>query len=451
MLSGATPEQKRISIYSRAASYSLPVVDANGQEYAGLLETLEPLGTVTAKADSKHWKLRYNDIELQFSLGEARVRMKGGDFDLTAPFLMQNGRGLVPIASVGALLSRILGGPVSFSPASRRVFIGNITVHFTAQINGSSPPSLVMNFTAPVNPMIATDAGRLHMTFTHEPVVAPGTQALTFNNKLISSAIYQDGNGSSEITVIGNVPLFASFSGDRKTITIAPVPSPPVAAHALSSASRPETANASSPAEQANSGAHPYLVVVDPSHGGDDRGATLAGQLAEKDITLEIARRLRQELESRGMTALLLRTDDATINVDQRAGMTNAAHSAIYISLHVTSQGHGVRLYTALMPVGGESRGLFLDWDTAQASWLSRSQANAAVLLKSLQDARLPARELSAPLRPLNNITTAAIAIEIAPPADSAMALNSSEYEQLMASSIATALAAVHEKVGSVP
>jgi N-acetylmuramoyl-L-alanine amidase len=459
VLSGAVPEEKRIAVYSRVASYSLPVLDAGGQEYTGLLEALEPLGRVSAKADNKHWKLRYNDIELDFTLDKTRVRMRGSDFDLSSPFVMQNGRGLVRVSDLGPLLSRILGGPVTFSPASRRVFVGNIAVHFTAQIlptqgvpsqtTTATQPTLVMNFSASVNPTIATDAGKLHMTFTHDPIVPSGTQTLTFNNPAISSATYQDGNGAAEITIIGATPLFAKFSSDRKTITIAPAP---LAAAQTQVSPAPGGATAPSAAQtQGNAAPQPYFAVVDASHGGDDRGAALTGELAEKDVALAFALRLRQELEARGLTTLLLRNGDTSLDLDQRAGITNAAHPAIYLCVHVASQGNGVSLYTAMLPSGTEARGPFLDWDTAQASSLSRSQSAVAILAKGLQNSKIPARKLTASLRPLNNITTAAIALEIAPPASGVPGLNSPEYQQMIASAIATGVAAVRANPGSAP
>src|SRR5574337_609548 len=63
----AAPENKQISVYSTAANYSLPVLEKNGQDYVGLLEMLEPLGTVSAKADGSRWKFRYNDVDSEFS------------------------------------------------------------------------------------------------------------------------------------------------------------------------------------------------------------------------------------------------------------------------------------------------------------------------------------------------------------------------------------------------
>src|SRR5215469_16481988 len=40
------PGEKHLSVYSVAANYSLPLVEREGQDYVGLLELLEPLGTV---------------------------------------------------------------------------------------------------------------------------------------------------------------------------------------------------------------------------------------------------------------------------------------------------------------------------------------------------------------------------------------------------------------------
>jgi len=46
----AAPPEKHLSIYSTAANYSLPIVQRQGRDYVGLLELLEPLGAVSAKA-----------------------------------------------------------------------------------------------------------------------------------------------------------------------------------------------------------------------------------------------------------------------------------------------------------------------------------------------------------------------------------------------------------------
>jgi N-acetylmuramoyl-L-alanine amidase len=183
-----------------------------------------------------------------------------------------------------------------------------------------------------------------------------------------------------------------------------------------------------------------YFAVVDASHGGDDRGATLSDQLAEKDITLEFARQLRQQLENRGVTTLLLRDVDFNLTLDQRASQTNSIHPAIYICVHAASQGTGVRLYTALIPAGGESHGPFVSWETAQAASVSLSQAAAASMTVELRSKEISVRTLAAPLRPLNSITTAAVALEIASPTGKVSDLSSPDYQQLVASTLAAGI-----------
>jgi N-acetylmuramoyl-L-alanine amidase len=451
LLFSAPAEQKRVSIYSLVANYSLPVLERNGQDYAGLLEALEPLGKVSATTQGSTWTLRYNDLVCEFPAGSRFAQIRRERFDLHGSFLLEHGRGLVPVSSLGSVLSRILNGPVTFHEASRRIFIGSVAVHFTAQIAKRNPPTLVMHFTAPVNPMIATEPGKLHMIFSHEPLVAPGSPTLTFSDKVIPSASYQEGNGAAEITVNSRTPLFASFSNGNRTITIAPTPSAPPTQTAQSQtapAAAGAVAGASGPPRATPSAAPTAtFAVVDASHGGSERGEAITPQLAEKDVTLAFARTLQQQLQTRGLTTLLLRDGDTTLTLDQRAAMTNVAKAEIYISLHASSEGHGVRLYTAMLPAGGEDSGPFLDWNTAQSAFLPLSKAAAAGLAAPLQQQRVPVRVLMAPLRPLNNVTTAAVAIEVAPPQSGVADLDSPAYQQLVTSAIATGVLAVRDKL----
>jgi N-acetylmuramoyl-L-alanine amidase len=438
-LSGAPNDEKRLSIYSSAANYSLPVTSRNGQDYVGLFEVLEPLGTVSAKVDGSRWKVRYNKTDAEFTNGKVRAKIHGRNIDLPGNFLLENNRGLVPLTSLTTLLPNFLGGPVNFHETSRRLFIGNVAVHFTAQINKTPFPTLVMDFTSPVNPSISTGPGQLHMIFTHEPLVTPGSPNLTFDNPLIPSAAFAENNGAAEVQVNGSVPLFASFSNDGRRITIAPAPQ-----NASQTTTPALVAAVSTPPNGApNPGIEhtgPYFAVIDASHGGEERGTALTDQLAEKDVTLSLARRLRQDLEARGITAMLVRDGDTTINLDQRASMANEARPKIYVCIHAASEGTGVRLYSALIPPGDASRPPFLDWNTAQSSYLPLSQAVESGIAAEIQKKQITARTLIAPMRPLNNITTAAIAIEIAPPASDLNEVNSSAYQESVANAVVTAI-----------
>src|SRR5438105_5628928 len=454
LLSVGAGDQKRISIYSGSANYTLNVQDRDGKEYVDLLEILQPLGATSIRSDRSSWRLRFGNAESEFIPEKARVRIRGSDFDLPGKFKLENGRGLVPLASLSTLLPQFLGAPVAFRESSRRLFIGNVAVHFVAQVNRANPPSLVMEVSSPVNPMIATEPGKLRMIFTHEPLVPPGSQTLTFDSKIIPSANYAESNGAAEIAVNSSVPLLASFSNDGRTITIAPAPQKQLQTSIPAPEQQPTSATAIAPpqagAASSVTNASPpatYFAVVDASHGGEERGAALSDQLSEKDVTLAFARRLRQELESRGVSTLVLRDGDATLSLDQRANLANAAHPAIYMCIHAASQGTGVRLYGSMLPPGGENRGPFLDWDTAQSAFASASQTVEASLIAELQKKQIPVRTLIAPLRPLNNITAAAVAVEIAPTEAGISELNSPGFQQLVTETIATGIVAARERL----
>ncbi len=191
---------------------------------------------------------------------------------------------------------------------------------------------------------------------------------------------------------------------------------------------------------------------MDASHGGNDRGEALSTTLAEKDVTVAFARRLRQELENRGISTLVLRDSDANLSLDDRAFYANTTHAAVYVALHAASNGHGVRLYTALLPYSGEDdRGPFRSWTTAQQSSMPLSQAAAASVAAELKKAtgRCPHSHCAAP--PLNNIVTAAIAVEVAPSASDLSQLTSPDYQQLIASAVANGIVAIRAQLGAAP
>ena len=447
-LPAGSADEKHLSIYSASTNYSLPIADREGREYIGLLEILEPLGTVSAKNDGRRWRLRFGGIEAEFIQGRDRAKVHGREVTLFGPFLLENDHGLVPIVSLSPLLPRFLASPVTFNEASRRLFIGNIANHFTVEL---TPPRLVFNFTAPVNPTIATEPGRLYMIFRRDPVVSSGSPTLRFNDPAIPSATYSESNGQAEIDVKGTVPLIASFSNQGRTITIAPVEQAQTAPSTSQAPQMPATAPSAPPPVLSTAPAptpvpHHFFAVIDASHGGQDRGVALSDTLQEKDVVLGFARQLRQELQKRGISALVLRDSDATLTADQRAIFANTVHPVIYVALHAASDGHGVRLYTSLLPAAPDNNGPFLSWDAAQAAFLTTSQSALDAIATALRQQQIPVRTLSAQLRPLNNITAAAVAVEVAPPGTNVAELAAPAYQQALASTLANGIAALRDR-----
>jgi hypothetical protein len=68
-----------------------------------------------------------------------------------------------------------------------------------------------------------------------------------------------------------------------------------------------------------------------------------------------------------------------------------------------------------------------------------------------LKKRQITVRALAAPLRPLNNITGPAIAIEVAPQGSDVAQLTAPDYQQLVTSAVATAIAATRDQLGGAP
>lgn len=81
----------------------------------------------------------------------------------------------------------------------------------------------------------------------------------------------------------------------------------------------------------------PFTVVLDPGHGGDKPGAE--GRYSqEKNIVLDVAKKLKIELENKlGATVLLTRTTDVDVPFRTRSEIANKNHADIFISIHANS------------------------------------------------------------------------------------------------------------------
>jgi N-acetylmuramoyl-L-alanine amidase len=92
------------------------------------------------------------------------------------------------------------------------------------------------------------------------------------------------------------------------------------------------------------------LIVIDPGHGGEDAGAVSSIGGEEKEITLDVARRVAARLEQRhGLRVRLTRERDEFVPLARRTAVANQNNAAVFISLHVNaSAGHdadGLEVY----------------------------------------------------------------------------------------------------------
>lgn len=93
-------------------------------------------------------------------------------------------------------------------------------------------------------------------------------------------------------------------------------------------------------------------VIIDPGHGGEDAGAVGPTGLKEKDLTLDMALRMRRLLQKvmPQVEVILTRTSDRYVSLEDRVKMANTAGGDLFLSLHINSsdqkEASGFELYS---------------------------------------------------------------------------------------------------------
>jgi len=74
-------------------------------------------------------------------------------------------------------------------------------------------------------------------------------------------------------------------------------------------------------------------VIIDPGHGGRDPGSSAFGNV-EKELTLDLAKRIAKLLTAKGISTQLTREKDIYVELADRAAMANKSAKTIFISVH---------------------------------------------------------------------------------------------------------------------
>lgn len=93
-------------------------------------------------------------------------------------------------------------------------------------------------------------------------------------------------------------------------------------------------------------------IIIDPGHGGADSGVVV-GQLTEKEISIDLAKRLAAKLHKRGYHTSMTRNGDYFVCLRKRSAMVADQNGDVFISLHANAampskkEMHGIEIYLA--------------------------------------------------------------------------------------------------------
>jgi N-acetylmuramoyl-L-alanine amidase len=133
-------------------------------------------------------------------------------------------------------------------------------------------------------------------------------------------------------------------------------------------------------------------VVLDPGHGGEDAGVRGASGLIEKQLTLDVAFRLRTLIETKfSLRVVLTREEDRLVALDERAGIANSNRADLFLSLHANAAPGAAMAgaevyYSALTPAEPDPAAMspapiaLIPWDGAHARHFAMSAQVAGLV-----------------------------------------------------------------------
>lgn len=130
-------------------------------------------------------------------------------------------------------------------------------------------------------------------------------------------------------------------------------------------------------------------VVLDPGHGGKDRGAQGAKNLYEKDVSLSIACMVKDILSSHNTDVCLTRSKDVYIDLDERTLIANSYDADIVVSIHangaLNKMAHGIETFYPELYAEKPLLSTVLENETIVSEWCCKRQAKSKNLATVVQ------------------------------------------------------------------
>ncbi|MBN2179308.1 MAG: N-acetylmuramoyl-L-alanine amidase [Deltaproteobacteria bacterium] len=166
-----------------------------------------------------------------------------------------------------------------------------------------------------------------------------------------------------------------------------------------------------------------YEVVIDPAHGGSDSGVILTRSVSEKEVTLAIAKMIKQNLDkTENIRVKLTRSTDTDISIRDRKKMVDKATTDLFVSIHINAgfgnKSAGYEIYYTSSKRGtssGETGSKEIVEDMIESRYINDSILFAQLAQRNIE--KVFPREgrgiRSAPVFVLDGLSVPAIEIEL--------------------------------------
>ncbi len=327
------------------ARAGLPTISHEGRSYVELSRVAESLRSrLEATAESTQARLRTATQVVTFTRNWARILVDGAPMVLDAPVVVRRGVWLVPETFMAQIAPKLTvaatttpapvlvqGPPLSPAPAA------TLPAATLNDLRSRSYPSftrLVVETSAAVTHRLEPAGARDLRIRLLGLTGAPQVEAI--NDGLVEEARLERAGADSVLRV--------TFEGAAGELRVATLADPPRLVLDFSRPPEPATT-------RARQGATPLrTIVLDAGHGGHDSGAVGPGGLMEKELVLEVTKRVARMLTDRlGVKVLLSRDGDHFVTLRDRTSFANRDRADLFVSIHANAHrvvaSEGVEVY----------------------------------------------------------------------------------------------------------
>ena len=435
-----------LTLVSKDGRRTVPTISSNGRELIAL-DDIASLFQVAVREDSLAggFTITYRGKTIVAAVDQSMASVDGRIVTLPSPITRNGRRWLVPVEFLPRALGPIYDQRIDLRRGARLLLVGDLRVpRVSARIDSPGPPTRAAVVISPATPVVVvTEANRLVLRVEADaiepvfPVTASGlidsVRVGDQPNVVLVALNRQAGPAKTGIATADNatrVLIEVPMAEARPATPESKIPptGPPL----------PTTEPPRLPGLEPRQALQ--TLAIDPGHGGDEVGVRGAGGLEEKQLTLDVARRLRGLVErGLGVRVILTRDDDRMVGIDERAAAANNGKADLLLSLHANGalsgspsgaeifydrldrEGEAVRsapaAAVALPVIGGGTRNIdIVPWELAQARHVEASAMLASVLEQELRQ-RVPMGQRpiqQGPMRLLSAANMPAVLVEMA-------------------------------------
>jgi N-acetylmuramoyl-L-alanine amidase len=308
----------------------LPIVTHDGRPYVELTRVAAsikakgtPPATVVATPASTRAELRAGDKVVTLTRNWSQVLVNGKPVLLDAPVRVKQGVWLVPESFIGRILPALLASAPLGSTAARFA---------AAPVEVGLEDVRVRSYPSFTRIVVETSSAISHRIESSGPKEArvrlvglgSGAHNQEIGDGLIAEVRLDRAGADGVLRVV-----YEGRAGTLRALTLSDPP------RIVLDIARPVDPGSRESREQLT----PLkTIVLDAGHGGHDSGATGPTGLMEKDLVLDVTRRVAKLVEARlGLKVLLTRDSDNFVTLRDRTSYANRQHADLFVSIHANA------------------------------------------------------------------------------------------------------------------